>query len=258
MDLFQQEEQIYLRRLFTRGIKVLDFEINEFHKFASTYLGYDLYMKYRGFPAFMFEDLLQNEKPKDLIELIKALLDYATTTNEFFDVEYGGLVSECVKIIDKYSTKNLIISNFKADFNSIYIENMQTTMLEQIDENPTEAIGKAKEYIESCCKSILENENIHVDKNWTINKLVDETLKMLELIPKQVDLQEKGAENIKALLGNLKSIPNYLAELRNPYGSGHGKSNNFKSLEPRHAKLAVGASLTFVGFVWDTYQENKK
>ena len=108
--------------------------------------------------------------------------------------------------------------------------------------------------IETCCKTILEEEKIKINKKWDINDLVNETLSLLELMPKQVDLEEKGSENIKALLGNLKSIPNYLAELRNYYGSGHGKSKNFESLEERHAKLAVGASLTFVGFVWDTFK----
>ena len=89
------------------------------------------------------------------------------------------------------------------------------------------------------------------------NKLYDFTLKILELTPKQVDLKEEGLDSIKKILGNLKSIPNNLSNLRNTYGSGHGKSKNFKSLDQRHAKLAVGASLTFVGFVWETYNKSK-
>lgn len=44
------------------------------------------------------------------------------------------------------------------------------------------------------------------------------------------------------------------AEIRNPYGSGHGKSAAFTGLETRHAKLAVGCSITFVTFLWDTYE----
>jgi hypothetical protein len=38
-------------------------------------------------------------------------------------------------------------------------------------ENPTDAIGKANELIESCCKTILENEQIAWDKNWDMSKL---------------------------------------------------------------------------------------
>lgn len=59
------------------------------------------------------------------------------------------------------------------------------------------------------------------------------------------------------MLGNLRSIPTKLAELRNPYGSGHGKSASFTGLEVRHAKLAVGSSITFVDFVWSIYEAQK-
>ena len=49
-----------------------------------------------------------------------------------------------------------------------------------------------------------------------------------------------------------------LAEIRNPFGNGHGKSASFKGLEERHAKLAVGSSITFVDFVWSTYENQKQ
>ena len=62
------------------------------------------------------------------------------------------------------------------------------------------------------------------------------------------------SENIKAVLGNLRGISTKLAEIRNPYGSGHGKSASFTGVETRHAKLAVGCSITFVTFLWDTYE----
>ena len=70
--------------------------------------------------------------------------------------------------------------------------------------------------------------------------------------------KDTGAEAIKAVLGNLRAIPSKLAELRNVYGSGHGKSASFKGLEERHAKLAVGSSITFVDFIWSTYEKQKE
>lgn len=33
-----------------------------------------------------------------------------------------------------------------------------------------------------------------------------------------------------------------VAELRNHYGTGHGKAAGTKGLQPRHAKLAVGGA----------------
>ena len=39
-------------------------------------------------------------------------------------------------------------------------------MLENQSTNPTEAIGKAKELIESCCETILERNGITPNKYW--------------------------------------------------------------------------------------------
>lgn len=69
---------------------------------------------------------------------------------------------------------------------------------------------------------------------------------------------DQGAEAIRAVLGNLRAITTKLAEIRNPFGSGHGKSASFQGLETRHAKLAVGSSITFVDFIWSTYENQKK
>ena len=113
---------------------------------------------------------------------------------------------------------------------------------------------KAKELIESCCKTILDNKGVTWDKNWDMSKLTGETLKLLNLTPKNIPDSDPVSENIKAVLGNLRGITTKLAEIRNPYGSGHGKSASFTGLETRHAKLAVGCSITFVTFLWDTYE----
>ena len=76
----------------------------------------------------------------------------------------------------------------------------------------------------------------------------------INLLPSNVQPADRGADAIKAVLGNLRAIPTKLAEIRNPFGSGHGKSASFQGLEVRHAKLAVGSSITFVDFIWSTYE----
>lgn len=91
-----------------------------------------------------------------------------------------------------------------------------------------------------------------------LNKLTGETLKLLHLMPSNIPDTAKAAEEIKAILGNLRAISNNLAALRNPYGSGHGKSANYKGLSERHAKLAVGCSITLVSFLWDTFKARQE
>ena len=53
-------------------------------------------------------------------------------------------------------------------FSSQYLSKQIELMLKMQSENPTDAIGKAKELIESCCKTILDNKGVAWDKNWDI------------------------------------------------------------------------------------------
>ena len=62
------------------------------------------------------------------------------------------------------------------------------------------------------------------------DELLKQVQKVLELAPDEVDGSKKGAEVIKRVLSNLGSIAIGVAELRNLYGSGHGKGQNLKSL----------------------------
>ena len=87
-----------------------------------------------------------------------------------------------------------------------------------------------------------------------MNQLVEETLNHLNLIPKAIPDKDPISESIKAVLGNLRGVITKLAEIRNLYGNGHGKEASFTGLETRHAKLAVGCSITLGTFLWDTYE----
>jgi hypothetical protein len=53
----------------------------------------------------------------------------------------------------------------------------------------------------------------------------------------------------------LATVSQSLAELRNLYGTGHGKGGRTKGLSPRHAKLAVGAAATLAVFLFETHKE---
>lgn len=130
-------------------------------------------------------------------------------------------------------------------------------MVQMQTENPTNAIGMAKELIESCCKTILDEMGVTYSKDDDVPQLAGKTMDVLNLLPANVQPTDRGADAIKAVLGSLRAIPTKLAEIRNPFGSGHGKSASFQGLEVRHAKLAVGSSITFVDFIWNTYESSK-
>jgi len=156
---------------------------------------------------------------------------------------------------------NLIIrnqtENLKQAFNSAFICKQIEAMHTAIENNPYDAIGKAKELLETCCKTILNQKSIPVQANWSLENLTKETCKLLKLTPDDIDQSVKASNIIKKLLGNLSAISSSMAELRNSYGSGHGKDAKFKGLTSRHARLAVGASSTAVQFIWETFEKKR-
>ena len=129
---------------------------------------------------------------------------------------------------------------------------------ESTEQDPSLAIGSAKELIETCCKTILKERMVSFDEKAELPKLVKAAMKELNLLPDNIPSQSKGAETIKRILSNLSSVTQGVAELRNLYGTGHGRSSNLKGLSSRHAKLAVGAASTLVVFLFETHSHRQK
>lgn len=126
-----------------------------------------------------------------------------------------------------------------------------------IDHDPDLAIGTAKELVETTCKTILQELDRPVGDNWDMMKLVKETRNALKLAPDDIPEAAKASRTIKILLSNLATITQGIAELRNSYGTGHGKEGRRSGLKPRHARLAVGSATTLATFLFDTYSERE-
>jgi Abortive infection C-terminus len=126
-----------------------------------------------------------------------------------------------------------------------------------VDDDPGLAIGTAKEMLETTCKTILEEHGVAVDPAWDVPELLKATRRQLKLLPDDIPDAVRGADTMKRLLSSLGQIGYGLAELRNLYGSGHGRSGGTKGLSPRHARLAVGAVATLVQFLFETHRDRK-
>jgi hypothetical protein len=122
---------------------------------------------------------------------------------------------------------------------------------------PDVAIGTAKEFMETVCKTILSERAIVYDPNEKMPRLVREVAGALELIPKGIEAESKAKDTVKRLLSNLASVSDGLAELRNLHGTGHGKIAAAEGLELRHARLAVGAAATLATFLFETHIKTK-
>lgn len=136
-----------------------------------------------------------------------------------------------------------------------YVHQQLARMESAVDADPDLAIGTAKEFVETICKTILHEVGTEVASDISITDLVKKVRGHLELLPDDIPEKAKGAETIKRVLNNLGSVAQGLAELRTLYGTGHGRKAGARGLHARHARLAVGAASTLAIFLFETYQE---
>ncbi|MDD9954964.1 MAG: abortive infection family protein [Anaerolineaceae bacterium] len=129
---------------------------------------------------------------------------------------------------------------------------------DSIDDDPDLAIGTAKELLETICKTILLEKGEGYDSREETFDLLKKVQKILSIMPEDIDNRAKGATAIKRLLNNLTGIVRGMSEVRNLYGSGHGREGRSSSLEPRHAKLAAGAAMTLAVFLYETHLETRE
>lgn len=126
-----------------------------------------------------------------------------------------------------------------------------------VDRDPALAIGTAKELVESCCKTVLTKRSVAYSSGADLPTLTKLVAKELALVPEGITDAAKGAETIRLLLRNLAVLTQYLSELRGLYRSGHGRDGRHRGLQPRHARLAVGAAVSFIDFVTETFRERQ-
>ena len=145
------------------------------------------------------------------------------------------------------------LSATAASIDAEYLAAQVDRLAEAVEQDSDLAIGQAKELVETCCKTILAGSGDSEHDRLDLVPLVKQTMKELKLLPEDIPDAAKGAKTIKAVLGNLAMISQGMAELRNLYGTGHGKHAKHKRLPARHARLAVGAATTLASFLFETH-----
>ncbi|MGW3060691.1 abortive infection family protein [Streptomyces goshikiensis] len=124
-------------------------------------------------------------------------------------------------------------------------------------EYPDDAIGAAKQLIEATAKLVLLKRNLPVDERQDLPALIKQAQQALHLHPAALPPARDGAgpdnaDSIKRILGALTSAAIGVAELRNRYGTGHGRLAAPTGLGPRHARFAVGTASTWCELMLDT------
>lgn len=119
--------------------------------------------------------------------------------------------------------------------------------------DPDLAIGGAKEIVETVCKTILRERNVGFGPREEVQPLARKAFSALRQLPEDVPEAAKGAEVIRIMLQHLAAVPQSMAELRNMYGTGHGRDGKARGLQPRHARLAAGVAATLATYLLETH-----
>lgn len=205
ISLITDEELDYFSSLFNNGGYVLDFTSRKsFNDFTERAIGIRVTETYglpmgKSLTAFFKEE----DDEKKIIKLILELWDcykVSSSGNNIVDLGRGQ------KIIDRISNSNIAVVKqvveIKTKFDNIYIQSQIDEMLASQEEDPTNAIGLAKELIESCCKTILKYYNLPTDFD-KLSKLVKATTKALKITPEDIPDSIPEAQSMKAILKRL-------------------------------------------------------
>lgn len=214
---------------------------------------------YLSFLAEMVHPAVQPDR--DLAKRVVALLNDFLAPDGWTLAEQSTISGRPIYVPRRLTNSRHAIEaaqNAAAVIDEDYIHRQVNRMTAAVEHDPDLAIGTAKELIESVCHTILAERGKPVEHKPDLLPLVRRTQEELQLVPDGIADDVKGAKCIKSLLGNLAVIVQNLAELRNLYGTGHGKAGSRRGLVGRHARLTVGAATTLAVFLFETHAERSK
>ena len=124
-------------------------------------------------------------------------------------------------------------------------------------DDPAQAIGSAKELVESTAKVVLRERGEPFSNADDLPDLVRKAQITLEVHPTTSTSGPDGSTGVKKILGATIVITAGVAELRNRgYGTGHGSASLRTGLSARHARLAVNAAKLWCEFMLDTLADD--
>lgn len=125
--------------------------------------------------------------------------------------------------------------------------------LANVETDPPAAITAACSILESLFKFYIEDNDVETPADQSLKPLWKAASKHLGLDPAAIE-----DDDVKKVLSGLNSVVDGIGSLRTHTGSAHGRGRQAYRLQARHARLAVHASHTLVGFFIETWDERKR
>lgn len=124
--------------------------------------------------------------------------------------------------------------------------------LAQVESDPPAAITAACSILESLFKVYIEDNGIEMPSDQSLKPLWKAASKHIGFDPSAVE-----DEDVKKILSGMNSVVDGIGSLRTHGSTAHGHGRRAYRIQARHARLAIHASHTLVGFFLETWDERK-
>lgn len=125
--------------------------------------------------------------------------------------------------------------------------------LENVDEDPREAISAASNILETLCKVYIEEQELEMPAKQDLKPVWNVVRKDLGFDPSRVEDQD-----LQTILTGLLALVDGIGALRTHASSAHGAGKKSYKLESRHSRLAVHSAHTVALFVLESWERMKK
>ena len=199
--------------------------------------------------------------------LIESYMEEPLDPNDQFDMEKLKQRNKIINALDQCNLRYIkggkisgqisspshnlekIIKGLDADS----IENEFERALENVNENPREAISAASNILESLCKLYIADENLEMPSKQDLKSIWTIVRKHLGFDPQMIE-----ENDLKQILSGLISITEGIGALRTHASSAHGAGKKIYKIEPRHARLAIHSAHTVCLFILETWKKRKE
>lgn len=156
------------------------------------------------------------EKDPANLEIISEYLDLPAWLKEHDPKEHVKLYGHTQLLLDDLKDRGV---NTSFEINQYILR-----IRDAVEADPELAIGSMKDLLESVMKCILDAHGESISKKEDLQGLLKRTQKILKLDPSEFDETTRGVEVVKRTLSNLGQAVVGIFELRNMYGTGHGRT----------------------------------
>lgn len=207
-------------------------------------------------PKFSWEEPeTQESETKEVFKLQVALNSYLIVDG--WEIYVDSYISEEPLFSFRVVTaKNVPLENVKVlteKIDSAYIARQISRLSENVDKDPEAALGASKEFLETLCKHIIKERGGIIPPGADFGELNSTARDLLNLLPQNIDNGKLGNQSMKKVLGGVGSILSGITELRNLYGTGHGKDSQAVGVTATQAHLIVGLTASLGKFLFEVH-----